>query len=429
MKICLKTLGCKVNAIETDSIAALFLSQGDTLCSTPEEADVLVLNSCTVTASGDSRMLHLLRQLRQAAPQAVLVLTGCYVQAFPEAAAALPEADILVGTSGKAQIPALVKKFRQTGERLTALSPVPAQFQALPSGGRTGHTRAFLKIQDGCDRYCSYCIIPYARGSARSLPLEGVRREAELLAGQGYPEIVLCGINLACWGQEEGLTLADAVKACAAAGFPRVRLSSLEPDGLTDAVLHDLAAVPELCPHFHIALQSGCDRTLRAMGRGYDSAGYAAMLDRLRHYLPDAAVMTDMIAGFPGETEEDFAQSLAFAERMQFADIHVFPYSVRPGTAAAAMPEQVIGAVKRARADRLHALAQELRTAYLQSCTGKTLSVLFERERGKGFHQGHAAQYVTVKVPFLHGDEDWQGSIRQVRITGIDGDAVLGVLA
>lgn len=417
MKLYLQNFGCKVNAVETESIAALLREQGWDIVSVPESADAVILNSCTVTASGDHRMLTALRRIRQNAPDAAIVLTGCYVQAFPEDAAALSEADILVGTKERGRIPALLDEFFRLRKPCRAIAPYGRTdaFEVLPISAKTAHTRAFLKIQDGCNRFCSYCIIPYARGRCRSLPLAAVRQQAEAFRQRGYQEIVLCGINLACYGQEEDCTIADAVEACA--DFPRIRLGSLEPDGLTDAVLARLAANPAFCPQFHISLQSGCNRTLKAMHRQYTCEEYAQLLRKIRALFPDCAITTDIMTGFPDETEEDFAQTLAFAEKMQFAKIHIFRYSRRSGTLADKLPSQIPEQVKKERADRLSALEQRMAAQFLQSHVGKTVSVLFEREKTPEFHTGHARDYTTVQVPATPTDGSFRNRIAAVRIT------------
>ncbi len=431
MKFYLQNFGCKVNAIETDGIAALLQADGWERCTAPSEADAIILNSCTVTASGDHRMLTALRKLRRAAPNAAIVLTGCYVQAFPEEAAALQDADILIGTHGRTEIPARLRAYFETQQPQNAYVPYDRHdpFEILPLGTDTAHTRAFLKIQDGCNRFCTYCIIPYARGRCRSLPLPLLRERAGFLAKEGFQEIVLCGINLACYGQDEELCIADAVEACSAAGFSRVRLGSLEPEGLTDTVLARLAAVPAFCPQFHISLQSGCDRTLQAMHRHYTCAEYAELLQKLRLYFPDCAVTTDIMTGFPGETEEDFGKTLAFAERMQFSKIHIFRYSRRPGTLADKLPGQVPEAVKKERADRLSTLEKRMAEQFLRSRIGTTVSVLFEREKSPDFHNGHAKDYTTVLIPAKNGDGSFRNRICTVNVTGIKNGKLIGVLA
>ncbi len=431
MNLYLQNFGCKVNAIETESIAALMQQEGWDICTSPETADAIILNSCTVTASGDHRMLTALRRLRKLAPHAVIVLTGCYAQAFPQDAALLKEADIVIGTKQRERIPSLIRAFLKNHQPCNAVSSHRQgdAFEILPMGMDMGHTRAFLKIQDGCNRFCSYCIIPYARGRCRSRDLTELAAQAEALAERGYKEIVLCGINLACYGQDGRLSIADAVNACTAAGFARVRLGSLEPDGLTDDVLNRLAGNPSFCPQFHISLQSGCDRTLKAMHRHYSCAEYAALLEKIRRLFPDCAVTTDIMTGFPDETEEDFAQTLAFAERMQFAKIHIFRYSRRSGTLADRLPHQIAEAVKKERADRLAALEERMREAFLQSRIGTTVSVLFEREKSPAFHNGHAKDYTTVIVPAMAGDGSFRNRVHDVTITGTEQGKLIGVIA
>lgn len=428
MNAYLQSFGCKVNCVETEGIAELLRERGWTILPEPDGADAIILNSCTVTASGDKRMLHALRKLRTACPDAVLVLTGCYVQAFPEAAAALPQADILVGTRNRSGIPERIENFLIDRRRIFSAEPYGKGelFEELPPGGGQEHTRAFLKIQDGCDRFCSYCIIPYARGRSRSCTVQSLTERARKLSDQGYREIVLCGINLACWGKEEGYTIADAADLCRCIGFERVRLGSLEPDGLGDAVLEKLAKNAAFCPQFHISLQSGCDRTLRAMHRHYTCGEYADLSVKIRSLFPDAALTTDIMTGFPAETEEDFKETYTFAEKMAFSKMHIFRYSRRPGTLADAMEQQVPENVKKARADRLGDLDRKMRQDFLESRIGRTLSVLFERERVPGFHIGHAPDFSTVLVPTEPGEGSFRGSLRSVTITAAQEDCLLG---
>lgn len=429
MKVYLHNFGCKVNAIETDGIAALLREKGWETVKTPETADALILNSCTVTASGDKRMLHMLKKLRRTCPEAVILLTGCYVQAFPEEAAALSDADLLVTSAEHTRIPELLEQFRN-GERLRRIpEAIPERsFRSLPLGSDAAHTRAFLKIQDGCDRFCSYCIIPYARGRSCSRSMKSLVESAAELAGCGYQEIVLCGINLACYGAEEGYTIADAADVCRRAGFRRVRLGSLEPDGLTDEILEQLVENPAFCPQFHISLQSGCDRTLKAMHRQYTCGEYAALVETIRNLFPDCAVTTDMMTGFPGETDADFAQTLAFAEKMAFSKIHVFRYSRRPGTLADRMEAQIPESVKKQRADRLSALEKQMHNAFLKSRIGNAASVLFEREKTAAFHIGHTPDYSRVLVPAAEGEGSFRNRICRVRITDIAGEDLIGEL-
>ena len=429
MKVYLQTFGCKVNSAETDSISALLVQNGWEITENPVQADALIVNSCTVTASGDKRMFQALKKLRKTAPDAVILLTGCYVQAFPKDAEQISEADIITGTKHRVQIPVLLEQYFQNPQRISAVEQFVSgeSFESLPQGCDTGHTRAFLKIQDGCNRFCSYCIIPYARGRCRSRNLAEIGKEAQKLVKQGYHEIVLCGINLACYGQEDGLTIADAVRITAESGIAQIRLSSLEPDGLTPEVLEKLSQIPQLLPHFHISVQSGCDKTLKAMRRHYTCAEYENLIQSLRKFFPRCAVTTDIMTGFPDETEKDFAETLEFVKRVKFSQIHIFRYSPRSGTPAAEMvqvPEQI----KKERSERLSRLSETLHREYLESCIGETHRVLFERQKASEWHNGHAENYAVVLVPAQEG-ENLRNEIFDVKITGIQGNQLIGEIS
>ncbi|MBD5143622.1 MAG: tRNA (N(6)-L-threonylcarbamoyladenosine(37)-C(2))-methylthiotransferase MtaB [Oscillospiraceae bacterium] len=429
MNLFLQTFGCKVNATETDSIGALLMQNNWQIVSEPEQADAIIINSCTVTASGDKRMLQAIRKLRKKAPNAVLLLTGCYVQAFPEQAKLLPEIDIIIGTKNRNVIPVLLENYIKNHAYINAVEAFQTgdSFESLPQGTDSMHTRAFLKIQDGCNRFCSYCIIPYARGRCRSRELSEITAETKKLVQQGYQEIVLCGINLACYGLENNLTIADAVQAVADTGIPRIRLSSLEPDGLTQTVLEKLSNIPELLPHFHISVQTGCDKILKAMRRHYTCEEYANLLKIIRKLFPDCAITTDIMTGFPSETEKDFLETLKFTEKMAFSEIHIFRYSPRPGTPASEMTEQVPENIKKSRADRLCVLAKKLHENYLLSCIGKKYQVLFERQKSSEFHNGHAENYITVLVP-AKSDENLRGQVLAVKIKSIQDNKLIGEL-
>ena len=426
MKAYLQTFGCKVNSAETDSISALLVQNGWEITEIPAQADALIVNSCTVTASGDNRMFQALKKLRKTAPNAVILLTGCYVQAFPKEAEQIPDADIITGTKHRLQIPALLEQYFQNPHRISAVEQFISgeSFESLPQGCDAGHTRAFLKIQDGCNRFCSYCIIPYARGRCRSRNLTEIREEALKLVSQGYHEIVLCGINLACYGQEEGLDIADAVKMTAESGISQIRLSSLEPDGLTPEVLKKLSQIPQLLPHFHISVQSGCDRTLKAMHRHYTCAEYEELVKQLRALFPYCAVTTDIMTGFPDETEEDFSETLEFVKRVKFSQIHIFRYSPRSGTPAAKM-KQIPEQIKKERSERLLELSGTLHREYLETCIGQVHRVLFERQKSPAWHNGHAENYAVVLVPAKEG-ENFRNQIFDVKITGLQGNQLIG---
>lgn len=424
------TLGCKVNSCETAGMEAVFQAAGYAITQQPELADVIVLNTCTVTASGDNRMHTALRKLRACNPEAVVLLTGCYAQAYPDAAAALPEADIVTGTQNRTQLPQLVKQFltenRRPLRQVTAYNGSEA-FACLPHHTPADRTRAFLKIQDGCNCFCSYCIIPYARGRCRSMPLKNLQAEVQQLAAAGYQEVVLCGINLAFYGKEWGSSLLEAVQLCCeTAGIQRVRLSSLEPERMTETVLDALAALPAFCPQFHLSLQSGCDRTLKEMHRRYNTSEYAALCHAIRKRFPVCSITTDLMVGFPGETDADFAESLAFARKMQFAKIHVFRYSPRSGTPAAERTDQIPDSVKHSRMLAMQQMEQTARTAFLQSRVGMTLPVLFERERDAAFHNGHTPDFTPVKIPAESAKKSLRKSIFYVRIEKSDSACCFG---
>lgn len=370
---------------------------------TPDSGDVqdgvVVVNSCTVTGESDRKLRQLLRRCRRENPHAVLVLTGCMPQAFPEVAEQFQEVDIVLGNAARAALPRHVHTFLTLGQRIVDISAHSATFESLSIDEFQGRTRAFVKIEDGCNRFCSYCIIPYARGRVRSKPLDELRQELTTLADKGYTEVVLVGINLTAYGQDTGHSIADAVDtACAVPGIRRVRLGSLEPDHLTPEVIARLAAQKKVCPQFHLSLQSGCDATLRRMNRHYTAAEYAAVCRKLRAAFADCALTTDVMVGFPGEDEAEFAASLAFVQQIGFARVHVFAYSPRPGTPAAKAPDQVPGDVKTARSHRMIAACDALRDAFLSRYVGQTVEVLLETRCEDGCHEGYTANYVPVRV-------------------------------
>lgn len=426
MKIAFVTLGCKVNQYETAVLEGLFSENGFEISENPEAADVCVVNSCTVTASADQKTRQTLRRIRRENPGAVLVLTGCYPQASPESAD-LPEADIITGTRDRAQILPLVKKFLADHERIVSVLPHERReaFEEMSAGSMPGHTRAFVKIEDGCEQFCSYCAIPFARGPVRSKPLDEITAELARLAAAGHREVVLSGINLPCYGRDLGLRLIDAVEAaCAVPGIDRVRLGSLEPERLTEEDVARMAAQPRVCDQFHFSLQSGCDETLRRMNRRYTTAEYAAQSALLRRYFPNAALTTDVMTGFPGETDEEFAQSLEFVRSIGFAKVHVFPYSRRPGTRADKFPGQLSRKVKEERAARMSEAAAASRRDFLASQLGRTEEVLFE-DCENGFWHGYTTNYTPV---YVRSEEPLHNELVRVMLTAPEGDGLLGVL-
>ncbi|MGN0637796.1 MAG: tRNA (N(6)-L-threonylcarbamoyladenosine(37)-C(2))-methylthiotransferase MtaB [Huintestinicola sp.] len=423
------TFGCKVNTYETACMTAAFEAEGFTPTVEKKLADIFVINSCTVTSESDSKLRQTLRGLRRDHPNAVIVLTGCFPQAFPEEAAAEGCADIVTGTKNRSDIVRLVKEYLEDRKRVCSVAPYSPHdsFEAMSAEHLEGHTRAFMKIQDGCNAFCTYCIIPYSRGRIRSKPLSDIVSEAKRLAANGYREIVLVGINLAFYGAELGIGLADAVEAISGIkGIDRIRLGSLEPEKMTNDVLNRLAAVPEFCPSFHLSLQSGCDRTLKAMNRRYTADEYAALVQRIRSIFPDCGITADVMAGFPGETEEDHRESVEFIRKIGFSDIHVFPYSRRKGTKADLMEGQVQSDIKKRRARELASAGAECRRKFLQSLVGKEFPVLFEREKSDGVHHGYAPNYAHIKILTKNSEKSLRKMIFYVKIDKIGDNCCFG---
>ncbi len=400
MKVFFYTFGCKVNSFESAAMANLLKERGYEAAANEREADVVVVNSCTVTANTDRKVRQYLRRVKRDNANAVTVLTGCYAGAFPDAAVAMQDADIVTGTAARAALADVLDDYFSSRRPIVAVADqASAPFEPLFAPELDGHTRAFLKIQDGCERYCSYCIIPYARGRVRSMELFELTRQARAFAASGYKEVVLSGINLSAYGKGTSFDLADAVRAAASVeGIERVRLGSLEPDLLTDDMLARFAAEPKLCAQFHLALQSGCDKTLRAMNRHYTADAYADVANKLRALFPRATFTTDVIVGFPGESEADFEQSLAFVEGFGFLKVHVFPYSVRPGTAAARLPQKVLRAEKERRSRAMCAAAERTRAAALQAFVGKRVRVILEQPQADGAYDGYTDEYLPARV-------------------------------
>ena len=429
MDVAIYTLGCKVNQVETQAMERELLRRGHALVSFDGPADAYIVNTCTVTAVSDKKCRNIIRRARKAAPEAVVAACGCYAQTDPEAVSALG-ADLVSGSAGRmAFLDQLETLLNHRTGQVVAVDDALARrdFERLPAGGGLGRTRAMLKVEDGCVNFCSYCIIPYARGPVRSLPLDEAVKEAQRLAREGYREVVLTGIEISSWGRElntaeELIDLMEGI--CRAVPGLRVRLGSLEPRTVTEQFCRRAAALPSLCPHFHLSLQSGCDGTLRRMNRKYDTARYYESVRLLREYFPNPGITTDLITGFPGETEEEFAQTLAFVERCAFTAMHVFPYSRRPGTPAAALPDQVAGEERERRARAAIALGTELERRWLEGQVGRTLPVLFEEEKD-GLWQGHTPNYALVRAR----GEALHNHLLDVEITGAEGGALMGAIS
>jgi len=426
MRIAICTLGCKVNQYETQAMEQELIRRGHELADFETDADAYIINTCTVTAVSDKKCRNIIRRAKKQTPGAVVAVCGCYAQTDPEAVAALG-VDVVSGSAGRMAF--LDHLEAQLQNRRTQIVEVDEalrrrEFERLPAGGQAGRTRAMLKVEDGCVNFCSYCIIPYARGPIRSLPLDEAVEQAKALAAEGYREIVLTGIEISSWGHDlrNGQTLADLIEAvCLAAPDLRVRLGSLEPRTITEDFCRRVSALPNLCPHFHLSLQSGCDATLKRMNRKYDSARYYESTKLLRVYFENPAITTDLIVGFPQESEEEFEQTLAFIRKCDFSSMHIFPYSRRPGTPAASMEGQIQKAVQEERAHRAACVAEEMEQNYLAELVGSVLPVLFEEEKN-GLWQGHAPNYVAVRAE----GHDLHNCLRDVRVTAVDGGTLMG---
>ena len=425
MRIALYTLGCKVNQYETQAMEQELTTQGHELVAFEEPADAYIINTCSVTAVSDKKSRQMIRRAKKMNPHAIVAACGCYAQTHTDEVAALG-IDLVGGTGQRMEfLRQLLAAAEEKRQRVLVDDALHRhEFEVLPAGGQMSRTRAMLKVEDGCRNFCSYCIIPFARGPVRSLPVAEAVRQTEQLAAEGYREVVLTGIEISSWGQDLSgeQSLVDLLEAVSeAAGDMRLRLGSLEPRTITEDFCRRASRLKNLCPHFHLSLQSGCDETLRRMNRRYDTARYLESVALLRAYFSGVAVTTDLITGFPGETEEEFEKTLAVLRRCAFAQIHVFPYSIRPGTRAAAM-EQVPKSVKEARAARAGQVAAELHEKYLRSCVGQIFPVLFEQAGEDGCFVGHAPNYMEVAA----AGENLHNCLRSVRITGVDGSVLKG---
>ena len=424
MRVAIYTLGCKVNQYETQAMERELTARGHQVVDFAAEADAYVVNTCSVTAVSDQKSRQVIHRVQRDHPGAVVAVCGCYPQTHADDVRKL-DVDLVAGTGDRTGFLRLLEEAVTERRRIEAIDqPFERRvFEILPPGGLPERTRAMLKVEDGCVNFCAYCIIPYARGRVRSLPIPAAVEQTEQLAAEGYREIVVTGIEISSWGQDlkNGETLIDLLEAvCAAAPDVRIRLGSLEPRTITGDFCRRAAALPNLCPQFHLSLQSGCDDTLRRMNRKYDTARYVQSVALLNQYFAHPAVTTDLITGFPEETEEEFSQTLDFLRRCGFAQMHIFPYSIRPGTPAAQM-RQVPKAVKEERAHRAAEAAAELHRKYLADCVGAVYPVLFEQPRD-GRYVGHAPNYMEV----LAEGADLHNQIRNVKITGTDGESLLG---
>lgn len=427
MKFYIFTLGCKVNQYESQIMHENLVNSGFDYTKEYNDADIIIINSCTVTSASDSKAVKLMHRIKRENPQAVLVLTGCLPQAFPEDERFI-EADIILGNKSRSILVSTIQQYLTNRVRIINISKHETgdDFESMSINNFTERTRAFVKIEDGCNRFCSYCIIPYARGRVRSKPLDELKNEIEVLSKRGFKEVVLVGINLSAYGQEFGMDLSDAIEtACAVDGIKRVRLGSLEPERMDEATIARISKQPKLCPQFHLSLQSGCDATLKRMNRHYNTNEYYEIVENLRKAFDNCAITTDIMVGFPGETDEEFNESLEFAKKVAFAKVHTFAYSRRPGTVADRAENQVAESVKNIRSKQMIDLTTKTQEEFLQSQIGKTEPVLFEREKN-GYYEGHTMNYTQVIVKC---DMDISNQILNVKITEADKNRCVGVLA
>lgn len=428
MKVAFYTLGCKVNQTESEYMAELLMKAGFEIVNHNEEADYYIINSCTVTATADQKTRQNVRKFKRKHPDSVVILTGCMPQAFPDDSKELVEADIVLGNKNNSDILSLINEYNINKTRILDINQHKTgdKFEECVISKFSERVRAFVKIEDGCDRFCSYCIIPMSRGRVRSKQLDVLKSEIEKLAENGIKEIVLVGINLSAYGKNEDFNIVDAVKICAEnENIKRIRLGSLEPDHITDEVIEGLRKIDKFCPQFHISLQSGCTKTLKNMNRHYTAEEYMELCNKLRLAFDDTSLTTDVMVGFNEETEEDFIDSLNFVKAIKFEKVHVFPYSEREGTLASKKGDSVSKQEKERRAGIMIEETEKIRNEYFNSIIGNTVEVLFENEVEKGIYQGYTKNYTPVR---LACDENIIGKELNVIITEVGNDYCMSKL-
>ncbi|SNT14965.1 threonylcarbamoyladenosine tRNA methylthiotransferase MtaB [Anaerovirgula multivorans] len=428
-KVAFHTLGCKVNQYETQAMTEMFEKAGYLVVVDTEFADVYVINTCTVTNVGDKKSRQFIRRVKRNNPHAIIAVVGCYAQTAPEEVLEVEGVNVVIGTNDRNKIVELVESCN-IDEKINMVDDIMKvkEFEEMSVKDIKEKTRAFLKIQEGCNQYCSYCIIPYARGPIRSRNRSEIIREIKNLVDHGFKEVVLTGIHVASYGkdlQEKNALLEILKEANEIEGLERIRLSSLEPTLFTDEFLHELSKVSKLCEHFHLSLQSGCDRILKKMNRKYTTAEYREIVKRIRQVYPKVALTTDIIVGFPGETNEDFQETYRFVEEIAFSSIHVFKYSPRKGTPAASFEEQVDGKAKHIRSEKLIALGGTLQKDYYQQFIGSVKTVLFETlsKEKKGYIEGYTDNYLKVLAEV---DITLEGKLENVRLNSFHGEYIIG---
>lgn len=398
------TLGCKVNTYDTESMMELFEKAGYEIVSFEEQADVYIINTCTVTNVGDRKSRQMIRKAKRVSPQAIVAVTGCYAQTSPEDLKKIPEVNIIIGNQDRNRIVQLVEEKKVSGHNIDIVQDImkTKEYEELKISKVKDHGRAFIKVQEGCNNFCSYCIIPYARGPVRSRSIENILEEGRQIAGQGYKEIVITGINVSSYGRElEGVTLIDVLKGLnKIEGIERIRLGSLEPMLLDEEFIMGLEDIDKLCDHFHLSLQSGSDEVLKKMNRKYDTKTYKTIIDNIRKVFPQASLTTDIMVGFPGESHENFRESYEFIDQIGFSKLHVFKYSKRQGTPASKMDNQIPESIKEERSKEIIQLSEKLEKRYYKQFLGKKMTVLIEQSSKEDYniYQGHTTNYILVKI-------------------------------
>ena len=427
MKARIITLGCKVNQFETQAMFQTLSENGYEIVGENENADISIINSCAVTQASEQKAVKLIHRIRRENPDTVIVLTGCMAQAFPQSSENLSEVDIVLGNKRRADLIPTLKKYFSDMRKFTFVEDYAKkdEYENLSIDSFVNRTRAFLKIEDGCNRFCSYCIIPYARGRVRSCTLDYIRNEVQTLAKNGYKEIVIIGINLSSFGSDSGLKFSDAVKTACESANVRIRLGSLEPESMDMETLKEFAKYSNFCPQFHLSLQSGCDETLKRMNRHYTSAEYAEIVGNIRKVFANPSITTEVMVGFAGETDEEFQKSLEFVKSIGFAKVHIFPYSRRKGTAADKYANQISPDIKKIRAAEMAKETAETSKAFLQSQVGRVEKVLIETRNKNGRYEGYTMNYTPV---FVEADESYINKVVDVLITGVENEYCIGKL-
>ena len=424
-KVSFYTLGCKVNQYETNAMAQKFKESGYEIVDMNDDiSDICIVNTCTVTNMSDRKSRHSLRRVKEKNPSAIIAAVGCYAQVAKNDLENMPEIDIVLGNEEKANIVQYVEKFIENEKKLIEIEDIATkkEFEDMGQITYTEKTRAFIKVQDGCNQFCSYCIIPYARGRVRSRNAESIIKEITQIAQNGIKEVVITGIHVASYGRDFGnenglIELLEKINEIE--GIKRIRLGSLEPKIITEEFMQRLSKLEKICHHFHLSLQSGCDNTLKRMNRKYTTSEVKEIIERLRRYYDDVMLTTDIIVGFPGETEEEFETTYQFLKQAKLYKMHVFQYSPRKGTRAAVMPNQIDGNIKEARSKKLIELSNENQKMYNQQLVGKEVEVLFEDkevEDGITYFRGHTQNYVLVKYKT---DENLENTLKLIKISDI----------